>query len=57
MEKHLDAKITLRRINLHEDAAKRSMTASTTDASATKPSEKAMIEVGRSEKRDGSACK
>ena len=33
-----------------EDAAKRSMTASTIDTSATKPSRKAMIKVGRSEK-------
>ena len=38
MEKHLDAKNTIRRINLQEDAAKRSMTASTIDTSATKPS-------------------
>ena len=36
MEKHLDAKNILRRINLQEDAAKRSMTASTIDTSATK---------------------
>ena len=34
----LDAKNIIRRINLQEDAAKRSMTASTTDTSATKPS-------------------
>ena len=38
MEKHLDAKITIRRINLQGNVAKRSMTASTTDSSATKPS-------------------
>ena len=40
MEKYLDAKNITRRINLQEDAAKRSMTASTTDSSATKPSER-----------------
>ena len=50
MEKHLDAKITIRRINLQGNVVKRSMTASTTDTSATKHSGKAMIEVGRSEK-------
>ena len=38
MEKHLDAKNTIRRINWQEDAAKRSMTASTIDTSATNPS-------------------
>ena len=38
MEKHLDAKITIRRINLQRNVVKRSMTASTTDSSATKPS-------------------
>ena len=38
MEKHLDVKITLRRINLQRNAVKRSTTASTTDLSATKPS-------------------
>ena len=38
MEKHLDVKITLRRINLQRNVVKRSMTASTTDTSATKPS-------------------
>ena len=37
MEKHLDVKITLRRINLQRNVVKRSMTASTTDTSATKP--------------------
>ena len=36
--KHLDAKSTIRRINLQGNAAKRSMTASTTDSSATRPS-------------------
>ena len=36
MEKHLAVKITLRRINLQRNAVKRSMTASTTDSSATK---------------------
>ena len=50
MEKHLDVKITIRRINLQGNVAKRSMTASTTDTSATRPFRKAMIEVGRSEK-------
>ena len=38
MGKHLDAKSTIRRINLQGNAAKRSMTASTTDSSATRPS-------------------
>ena len=38
MEKHLDAKNTIRRINLQRNVAKRSMTASTTDTSATRPS-------------------
>ena len=38
MEKHLAVKITLRRINLQRNVVKRSMTASTTDTSATKPS-------------------
>ena len=38
MEKLLDAKNTIRRINLQEDAAKRNTTASTIDTSATKPS-------------------
>ena len=38
MEKHLAVKITLRRINLLRNAVRRSMTASTTDTSATKPS-------------------
>ena len=38
MEKHLDAKITIRRINLQGNVAKRSMTASTIDTSATRPS-------------------
>ena len=38
MGKHLDAKNTMRRINLQENAVKRSMTASTTDSSATRPS-------------------
>ena len=38
MEKHLDVKITLRRINLQRNAVKRNTTASTTDTSATKPS-------------------
>ena len=36
MEKHLDVKITLRRINLRRNAVKRSTTASTTDTSVTK---------------------
>ena len=36
MGKHLDAKITNRRINLQGNAAKRSMKASTTDSSATR---------------------
>ena len=36
MEKHLDVKITLRRINLQRNAVKRSTTASTTDTSVTK---------------------
>ena len=36
VEKHLDVKITLRRINLQRNAVKRSTTASTTDTSATK---------------------
>ena len=36
MEKHLDVKITLRRINLQRNAVKRNTTASTTDTSATK---------------------
>ena len=40
MEKHLDVKITLRRINLQRNAVKRSMTASTTGTSATRPSER-----------------
>ena len=40
MEKHLDAKITVRRITLKRNVAKRSMTASTTDTSATGPSER-----------------
>ena len=38
MEKLLAVKITLRRINLQRNVVKRSMTASTTDTSATKPS-------------------
>ena len=38
MGKHLDVKITLRRISLQRNVVKRSMTASTTDTSATKPS-------------------
>ena len=49
MEKHLDVKITLRRINLQRNAVKRNTTASTTDTSVTKLSGKATIEVGRSE--------
>ena len=36
VEKHLDVKITLRRINLQRNAVKRSTTASTTDTSVTK---------------------
>ena len=40
MEKHLAAKITLRRINLQRNVVKRSTIASTTGSSATKPSEK-----------------
>ena len=36
MEKHLDVKITLRRINLQRNAVKRRTTASTTDTSAIK---------------------
>ena len=48
MEKHLDVKITLRRINLQRNVVKRNTTASTTDTSAT-TFRKAMIEVGRSE--------
>ena len=36
MEKHLDVKITLRRINLQRNAVKRNTIASTTDTSATK---------------------
>ena len=36
MEKHLDVKITLRRINLQRNAVKRNTTASTTDTSVTK---------------------
>ena len=39
MENHKDVKITLRRINLQRNAVKRSTTASTTDTSATRPSE------------------
>ena len=38
MEKHLAVKITLRRINLQGNVVKRSMTTSTTDSSATRPS-------------------
>ena len=49
MEKHLDVKITLRRINLQRNVVKRSTTASTTDTSVTKTFRKSMIEVGRSE--------
>ena len=36
MEKHLDVKITLTRINLQRNAVKRNTTASTTDTSVTK---------------------
>ena len=38
MGKHLDAKSTIRQINFKRNAARRNMTASTTDSSATKPS-------------------
>ena len=38
MGKHLDAKSTIRQINFKENAARRNMTASTTDSSATRPS-------------------
>ena len=38
MGKHLDAKNTIRQINFKRDAARKSMTASTTGTSATKPS-------------------
>ena len=40
MEIHRDAKNTLRRINLQENAVKRNTTASTTGSSATRPSER-----------------
>ena len=40
MEKHLDVKITLRRINLQRNAVKRNTTASTTGSSATRLSER-----------------
>ena len=38
MGKHLDAKSTIRQINFKRNAARRNMTASTTDSSATRPS-------------------
>ena len=40
MEKLQDAKNTIRRINLQGNVARRNMTTSTTDSSATRPSEK-----------------
>ena len=40
MENHRDAKNTLRRINLQENAVKRNTTASTTGSSVTRPSER-----------------
>ena len=44
--KHLDAKSTIRQINFKRNAARRNMTTSTTDSSATRPSGRTMIELG-----------
>ena len=47
--RHLDAKSTTRQINFKRGVARRNMTTSSTDSSATSSSEKTMIELGRSE--------